>query len=178
MTPPLLETPRLLLRGHRLSDFEDMAGLWADESVVRFIQGVPQNREAAWARLLRYAGHWTLMRFGYWVVTAKEDGRFVGEVGFGEYKREITPPLGRPDAGWMIRPADHGKGFATEAAARIVAWADANLPYEETVCIIKPAHQASQNVANKVGYRFERQSAYHNAPTLVMARRRAISASP
>lgn len=179
MTPPILETPRLLLRGHRLTDFEDMAALWADDAVVRFIQGVPQSREAVWARLLRYVGHWGLMGFGYWVVTAKEDGRYLGEIGLGEYQRDMTPPLGdRPDAGWMIRPAEHGKGIATEAVARMLAWADAELAYEETVCIIKPPHLASQNVAKKVGYRPERESLYHDAPTLVLARRRTTSASP
>ena len=177
MTPPLLETPRLLLRGHRLEDFEEMAALWADEAVVRFIQGAPQSREAVWARLLRYVGHWALMGFGYWVVTRKEDGRFLGEVGFGEYQRDMTPSLGgRPDAGWMIRPADHGRGFATEAMGRVIAWADAELPFEETVCIVKPAHQASLNVARKLGYRLEREGLYHDAPTLVFARRRATSA--
>lgn len=177
MTPPILETPRLLLRGHRLGDFEDMAALWAEQEVVRFIQGVPQSREAVWARLLRYVGHWSLMGFGYWVATAKEDGRFLGEVGFGEYQRDMTPPLGdRPDAGWMIRPSEHGKGFATEAMGRVVAWADAELSFVETVCIIKPDHLASQNVARKLGYQLERESLYHDAPTLVLSRRRATSA--
>ena len=153
-----------------------MAALWAEQAVVRFIQGVPQSREAVWARLLRYVGHWQLMGFGYWVVTAKEDGRFLGEVGFGEYQRDMTPPLGdRPDAGWMIRPSEHGKGIATEAMARVVAWTDAELPFGETVCIIKPDHLTSQNVARKLGYQLERESLYHDAPTLVFSRRRVTS---
>ena len=61
---PVLETPRLLLRPHTLDDFPATFAMWSDPEVVRFIGGRPFTREEAWARLLRYVGHWTMLGYG------------------------------------------------------------------------------------------------------------------
>jgi len=170
---PVLETARLVLRPHRREDFADSAAMWADIDVVRHITGTPSSAEASWSRLLRYAGHWSLLGFGYWVVEAKQDARFVGEVGFADYRRDIVPSLdGRPEAGWVLRTSEHGKGFATEALTRAVEWADGALASDETVCIFDPEHTPSIRVAQKAGYDHAMDAVYHGEPTLVMARRR------
>lgn len=65
--------------------------MWSDFAVVRQVTGTAITNEEAWARLLRSAGHWALMGFGHWVVSEKHSGKFVGEVGFGQYKRGIDP---------------------------------------------------------------------------------------
>lgn len=170
---PVLETTRLILRGHRLSDFEDSAAMWADLSVVRHISGRPSSREASWSRLLRHSGHWNLLGFGYWVVQAKEDLRFLGEVGFAHYHRDITPSLeGRPEAGWVLKTSEQDQGFATEAVSRMVAWADSFIESDSTVCIFDPDHEASIRIARKMGYAEAGRARYLNQPTLVMSRPR------
>ena len=91
--------------------------MWADKEVVAHMSGVPSTHEQSWSRLLRYAGHWQLLGFGYWVVQSKADGDFLGEVGLADYHRDTDPTLdGRPEAGWVLRTCAHGKGYATEAA--------------------------------------------------------------
>ena len=173
MAAPRLETGRLVLRGHRPADFDDCARMWGDPDVVRFISGTPLSREAAWSRLLRYAGHWALMGFGYWVVETKADGRFIGEVGLADYRREIDPPLdGRPEAGWVLRTEAHGQGYAREAVACMLGWADRSLEAAETVCILDPAHAASRAVADAAGYTEQATATYMGGPTLVMSRPR------
>src|SRR5438045_3039872 len=89
----VVETERLRLRPHRLEDFEELAAIWADPAVVRFIGGKPLNREESWARLLRYAGHWALMGFGFWAVEERDSGEYVGDVGLARFQREMQPPL-------------------------------------------------------------------------------------
>lgn len=169
---PRLEADRLILRAHEAADFEACAAMWADPDVVRYISGKPSTREASWSRVLRYRGHWAMLGFGYWVVEAKEDGRFVGEVGFADYQREIVPSLaGRPEAGWVLNTAEHGKGFATEAMRAALHWVDATLR-SETVCILDPAHLASRHVAEKLGYAEDARGTYNDQPTLIMARSR------
>ena len=50
---------------------------------------------------MRYSGHWAILGFGYWVVRDTQSGRFLGEVGFADYHREIEPSLhGTPEIGW------------------------------------------------------------------------------
>lgn len=168
---PRLETQRLILRGHRLADFEATAALWADPAVVRFITGQPSTREEAWARFLRYAGHWRVCGYGYWVAEDRQTGAFVGEIGFADYQRDIEPPLdGRPEAGWVLASSAHGRGLATEAVRCITAWADAHLHNPTTVCILQPDHAASLRVADKVGYRPSLTASYRGRETLVMER--------
>lgn len=168
---PGLETERLILRGHRLEDFPDSRALWADPLVVRYISGKPSTEEESWARLLRNAGHWLLLGFGYWLVEEKASGRFVGEVGFANFHREIQPSFGdRPEAGWALMPWAHGKGFAIEAVRAAHAWGDAHFGGRTTVCMIAPEHPASIKVALKCGYRERTRTSYRGSPTLVFER--------
>src|SRR3974390_173486 len=100
MAIPMVETKRLRLRGHTEDDFADCAAMWADTAVTHYLGGKPFSEEEAWSRLLRYAGHWVLLDFGYWVVEEKDTGNFVGEVGFADYKRDISPSIhGTPEIG-------------------------------------------------------------------------------
>lgn len=145
--------------------------MWADPTVIRYISTPPSTPDQSWSRLLRYAGHWALLGFGYWVVQSKDDGRYIGEVGFADYKRDISPSLaGRPEAGWVLKTDEHGRGFASEAVSRIHRWADSHLEVPETVCIMNPEHAASINVALKVGYSKQTIGTYRNNPTLIMGR--------
>jgi RimJ/RimL family protein N-acetyltransferase len=171
VTVPAIETERLLLRGHGVEDFTDCLALWTDPAVTRFIGGKPSTSEEVWARLLRYAGHWSLLGFGYWVVTERATGRFLGEVGFADFRREIEPSLeGVPEIGWVLTPQGHGRGFATEAARAALAWGDAQFGRARTACIIAPGNAASIRVAEKCGYREFRRTTYKDRPTIMFVR--------
>ncbi|MCM2441970.1 GNAT family N-acetyltransferase [Agrobacterium vitis] len=171
----VLETVRLRLRGHRLEDFEASARMWADERVVRYISGKPSSRSDSWSRLLRYIGHWQALSFGYWVVEDRISGDFLGEVGFANYKRDISPPLDEvPEIGWVLIADAHGRGIATEAVAAALGWADRHFAHAETVCLFDPQHQASIRVAEKSGYSRKGEATYMGRPTLVMQRMRPL----
>jgi RimJ/RimL family protein N-acetyltransferase len=170
-TIPVLETDRLILRGHRADDFADCLALWTDPEVTRFIGGKPSTQEEVWARLLRYVGHWAMLGFGYWAVTEKATGRFLGEVGFADFRREIEPSLdGMPEIGWVIAPHAHGKGYATEAVRAVIAWGDAHFGSGRTACIIAPENGPSIRVAEKCGYREFQRTTYKDKPTIMFVR--------
>jgi RimJ/RimL family protein N-acetyltransferase len=169
---PTLETDRLILRAHRLDDFEPGAAMWGNEAVARFIGGKPFTPEEVWQRVLRYPGHWALLGFGYWVLEDKATGRFAGEAGLLNLNRAIEPPFGdAPEAGWVLAPWAHGKGYATEAMARAVGWADAQLGAPRTVCMISPQNTPSLRVAEKLGYREYARTTYKGSPTILLERR-------
>jgi RimJ/RimL family protein N-acetyltransferase len=168
---PSLETERLKLRGHRLDDFVGCAEMWADATVTRFIGGKPLSEEEAWTKFLRYAGHWSLLGFGYWVVEEKATGKFVGEIGFADYKRYIELSLsGAPEIGWVLATAFHGKGYATEAARAVVEWGDSHFEQANTFCIIAPDNLASMRVAEKCGYRQSHLATYKGHSVLIFVR--------
>ena len=172
-TVPALETERLTLRGHTLADFDECAALWGDPEVTRHIGGRPSTAEEVWTRVLRYAGMWALLGYGYWVVRERESGRFVGEVGLADFRREVTPPLdGAPEAGWVLAPWAHGRGFATEAVHAALSWGDAHLAAQRTVCMISPDNAASLRVAEKCGFREFARTRYKGEETLLFERLR------
>jgi RimJ/RimL family protein N-acetyltransferase len=172
-TAPSLATERLLFRAHRVEDFDDSKALWGDPIVTRHIGGRPFTSEEVWSRLLRYAGHWALLGFGYWVVVEKASNRFVGEVGFADYQRNIEPSFGgAPECGWVIAPWAHGKGYATEAVHAVLAWIDGVHGAARTVCIIDPGNTASRRVAAKCGYREVTETTYAGGPTVFCERLR------
>lgn len=168
---PALDTERLTLRGHTLADFEACAAMWADPLVTRHIGGRPSSEEEVWARVLRYAGLWALLGFGYWVVRERATGRFVGEVGLADFRRDLTPALGdAPEVGWALAPWAHGRGFATEAVRAALAWGDAHLGPSRTACLITPENVASIRVAAKCGYRETARATYKGVGTLIFER--------
>lgn len=170
---PVLETPRLILRGHRLDDFPYSAAMWADPKVTQYIGGKPLTEEESWTKFLRYAGHWQLLGFGYWAIQEKATRSFVGELGFADYKRDLQPSLkGVPEIGWVLASSAHGQGFATEAVSAAGAWSDEHFPAARTACIIAPENLASIRVALKCGYQGPQPATYKGNPTLMFVRER------
>ncbi|HEY4162946.1 MAG TPA: GNAT family N-acetyltransferase [Dongiaceae bacterium] len=170
---PILETPRLILRGHRREDFAASAAMWGDPAVGRHISGRASTAEESWARLLRYPGLWTYLGFGYWVVEEKASGRFVGEVGLADFKREIKPALGESaEMGWVLAPWSHGNGYASEAVTAALGWADINISSLPIVCIVAPENRASVRVAEKAGFKLYAEGSYKGGSTLFFRRER------
>lgn len=168
---PILETARLVLSGARpTADLEDSLAMWSDPQVTRYIGGKTFGREEVWARLLRYVGHWAIAGYGFWQVRERATSRFVGEVGIADFKRDIDVSFdGAPEAGWVLAPWSHGKGYATEAMTAVHAWSAA-AGHGRTVCLIDPPNAASLRVAAKCGYREFVRTQYKRAEVLVLER--------
>lgn len=177
MNIPVIETERLILRAHRIEDFEALAAMWGDPLVARFIGGKPSTREESWARLLRYAGLWPLLGFGYWTVKLKDGTGFVGDVGLEHWHRDITPSRdGMPEGGWVLATPAQGRGLATEAVGAALAWFDRAFVGSATTCIVGEDNLASIQVAQKNGYREAARTQFKGS-AVVLCRRSAAAAA-
>ncbi|WP_130619531.1 GNAT family N-acetyltransferase [Dyella amyloliquefaciens] len=168
---PVIETERLRLRAHRAEDHAERLAIWSDPTVTRFIGGRPQTSEEVWRRFLQYMGLWTVLGYGYWAVEEKSTGRYIGDIGFADFRRDLQPSLdGMLEFGWVLASHAHGKGYASEAVAAAIAWAELHRPDLRAVCIIDPANQPSIRVAEKAGFKRWQESTYHGGPTVVFSR--------
>ncbi|MCX7382431.1 MAG: GNAT family N-acetyltransferase [Alphaproteobacteria bacterium] len=173
-----LQTPRLLLRPHRPEDLEPAAALWANPEVTRYIGGRPFTPEEVWARLLRYAGHWSLLGDGYWAITDRQTGTFLGEAGFADHRRALDPPFAdQPEIGWALAHAAWGRGLAREAVGAMSVWGDTRFT-TPTVCMIQPANTRSSRIAEHFGYRCFAEATYHGTPTRLYRRPPARPEAP
>jgi RimJ/RimL family protein N-acetyltransferase/ribosomal protein S18 acetylase RimI-like enzyme len=142
---PRLETARLILRAIGPQDVEPNRAMVADAEVQRYVGGVQRAGEA-FAGLAMYAGHWDLRGYGEWTVERREDGAFLGRVGFWD-------PPGWPglEIGWKLMPSAWGAGYATEAARAAIGWAWTALDVPQLVSLIPPDNTASVRLAGRLG---------------------------
>ncbi len=171
-TSDVIETARLRLRRFQIEDFDAYAAMWADPVVTKFIGGQPFTREQSWTRFLRQAGMWQIMGFGFWAVEDKATAAFLGEAGFHDLKRHISPSIeGTLETGWGFLPSAHGKGVATEVVGAIVTWGRVKRPAMRMTCIIDPGNAASIRVAEKHGFREFAKTDYQGKPVILFERR-------
>lgn len=171
MAVPVIETERLLLRAHRADDHAGCIAIWSDPEITRFIGGKPFTAEEIWKRLLQYAGMWSLCGCGSWAVVEKASGRYIGDIGFFDLRRELEPSLqGMLEMGWVLAADAQGKGYASEAVAGACAWGEVHGGGRRMVCIISPDNRSSLRVAEKAGFQVWQQTTYHDSPILVLTR--------
>lgn len=168
---PVLETPRLILRGYRLDDFPAFAQIWTEPEVVRFIAKKPQTEEESWARFLRNIGHWAALGKGFWLIEDKATGEQLGQGGYVEGKRAIEPSFrGEPEAGWSLRTSAQGKGYAFEAMHAALAWGATRFGPVRTVCIIDTNNHPSMTLAGRLGFMPVQDTVYHDSTVRLFQR--------
>ncbi|HEX9946280.1 MAG TPA: GNAT family N-acetyltransferase [Allosphingosinicella sp.] len=168
---PVLETGRLRLRPFRASDLDAQAAAMSDPDVVRHLGGSPFSREETWRKMLASPGLWALLGYGYWVAERREDGAYLGQIGFADFKRDMIPAIENiPEMGWIMAPQAQGQGYATEAVLAALAWADGALGGGEIVAIISPDNAPSIRIAEKAGFTAREDAAYKGEPILLFRR--------
>jgi RimJ/RimL family protein N-acetyltransferase len=170
---PRLETKRLVLRAHEAADLEACLAFWCDPDVYKFIAGKPSTKEDIWRGLLRHIGQWQVLGFGFWLVEDKATRVFVGEVGFLDCKRDLTPSMDdTPEAGWAFYRAWQGQGLALEAMQAVMMWGDQHLESSTTACIISPENKRSIHLAQKLGFKPVADVIYRETHEVMMHRQK------
>ena len=168
---PTIGTERLLLRPHQPDDLADCAAMWSDPAVFRYTTGSTSSKRRTWLRVMAYRGHWAMLGYGYWAVEEKVSGRYIGELGFADFKRDIQPHIeGMPELGWALAPRAHGKGYAIEALRAAVSWGDSHFGQLRTACIIHRDNAPSFRVAGKLDYKILAHAAGDGGPHTILIR--------
>jgi RimJ/RimL family protein N-acetyltransferase len=142
---PTLETERLRLRPWRNDDLDAFSAFTSDRATTQFVGGT-FSRGDSWRRIAMFLGHWQLRGFGNWAIEEKASGAFVGYGGLWE-------PDGWPEREvmWGLLRNYHGRGYATEAAARARAYAFQELQWPTAVSYIVAENLPSRRVAERLG---------------------------
>jgi RimJ/RimL family protein N-acetyltransferase len=166
-----LETPRLLLRTYGSRDHDPLHHMVSDPEMFLFSHRDAMSSDESWTLLLRHIGHWQLFGYGVFAIVEKESGRIVGESGVCDFRRRLGGSFDNfPEITWSIIPSAQGRGYATEAAAAVLAWLEREHRMEQTVCLIHEDNAASIAVAEKLGYRRFDRCRYRNYTALLMRR--------
>ena len=143
------ETERLILRPLIMGDLPAVYERTSDPEVMRFhncgVMSLDATREGL-KRTIAKAN--ALLPFGVRAVIVKATNR---NVGFASLAR-LTTIEGQPvEISYDIVRECWGKGYATEAAARLLRHAFEDLDLAEVVAAVHPLNLASARVAQKLG---------------------------
>ena len=140
----MIETERLILRRWREDDRPAFHAICADPQVMDWLGGVLTPEEAD-ARLARVEETFDRLGYGRFCVERRLDGRVLGWCGVMP-AHESQPIAGTPEIGWRLIPETWGHGYATEAAAAVLADAFGRVGLKEVWAYTSPHNLRSQSV--------------------------------
>ena len=153
---PTIETERLWLRMFSPEDLDELARLFRDPQVMKYVgDGQPVSREEAERALTSIIKQWQTHGFGRWAAVDKRTKEFVG---FGG----LRSLFGTPEVVYHLAPAHWGKGLATELARAALRFGFEDRGFDRIVAIAKPLNAASIHVMEKLGMRYEMHTSYYD----------------
>jgi ribosomal-protein-alanine N-acetyltransferase len=153
-----VRSERLLLRRPCEEDRADILRMHEDQDVMATLGGVRSEAESDWM-FDRLCAHWRAHEFGYWIARESGSGRFAGRAGLRHLVVAGHPEV---ELGYGFMSDLWGRGVATEIASACVDVAFTALGLEELVCFTATTNNLSQNVMEKVGFRYEKNFVYAN----------------
>lgn len=166
ITPPTIETIRLLLRPMHAADMDALLHIFSDPIVMAAFDAAPFDRQQMEQWLQRNLDHQERYGYGLFAVILKANGLLVGDCGL-----EIMAVDGTVEAelGYDFRSDYWGQGLATEAASAVRDYAFQVLHLPRLVSLIRQRNLASQRVAEKVGLRCITEITRYGQPYWVYA---------
>ena len=145
----MIETARLIIRPWQDSDRAPFAAMGADQEVMTFLgplMTAAQSNDAVDRQNALQAeyGHC------FWALEERATGDFLGFCGL-----KIMPDGcgldGEIEAGWRLKRAAWGKGYAREAAAASLGWGFANLDVPRIVAMTVTDNTRSWGLMERLG---------------------------
>lgn len=149
---PTIETPRITLRGMRVSDAPDMYAYAKRPTVTEYLTWDPHASVEETREYLIYVGQrYRTGDFYDWSLICREDGRMIGTCGFTSFNCTNDSA----EVGYVLNPAYWGKGIAAEALERVLAFGFEDLGLHRIEARFIEENDRSRRVMEKVGMTFE-----------------------
>ena len=150
---PELRTERLLLRDWREEDLDPFAELNADPVAMEHFPSALSAAQSA-QMVERIRERWFDDGLSWWAVESRDTGEFLGAVGL--MRVDFDAPFNDParpsiEAGWRLRRAAWGHGYAPEAAVAALRWGFDERGADEIVAFTVVTNERSRRVMEKIG---------------------------
>lgn len=148
---PTLTTPRLHLRPFCADDTNAMHECYADPGAMRFWNRPPHTTRRQTERAMRHVMTAAPAKRRAWAVADATTGLCLGMVNYHNADTRHRSA----DIGYIIHPAHHGQGIATEAVAALIDHCFGPLALHRLTAFIDPENTASRRLAERLGFRRE-----------------------
>lgn len=157
---PPLETERLILRGMRVSDKENMYEYASNENVTKYLTWDTHPSPEYTKQYLEFImSKYRIGDFYDWAVIWKENSKMIGTCGFS--RLDCRNNVG--EVGYVLNPEYWGKEIAPEAVKKIIEFGFSNLMLNRIEARYMVGNQRSRRVMEKCGMTYEgveRESLY------------------
>jgi len=149
MSEIFIETPRLILRNWKETDYEPYIRLNMDKDVAEFFPSVSTKAETL-AQIHRFMQHINQYNYGFFAVERRDNREFIGFTGLSHPRFEsyFTPCV---EIGWRLSKINWGQGFATEAAKACLEYGFNTLGLDEIYSFTVVLNKRSEQVMKKIG---------------------------
>ena len=148
----LVETEHLLFRPLMLSDLDELAALYADPEVMRFLGGT-HSKEEVQHILNRYIREYEIYGHSFFATIQKSDQRFIGQCGLLTQEVDGQPEV---ELGYVLAPQYWQRGLALEGTQALKDYGLQQLGFPRLISLIPPENVASIHIAEKIGMQYER----------------------
>lgn len=160
-----LITPRLVLREWEEKDAGFILDMYSRWDVMRYLGAEPQvltDLAGARARLAAWRDRQDDVHT-VWAVQDRQTGHLLGTAFLVRLLAGTPlPPAAETEIGWHLHPDAWGRGYATEAATAVLAYA-ARFGISPVLAVTYPENAASQAVCRRLGMRhLGRTDRYYN----------------
>lgn len=149
---PTLHTERLSLRPMHPIDAEDMFDYAKREDVTEYLLWSPHPNVSYTRDYLNYIqSRYSLGDFFDWAIIDKDSRRMIGTCGF----TRINTDNDAGEIGYVLNPDFWGKGYAVEAARRVIEFGFEELSLHRIEARFMQGNERSLRVMEKLGMQFE-----------------------
>lgn len=149
MSAPSLTTKRLLLRQWKASDLSLFAKMNADTRVMEYFSSTLSISESN-ALAEKIQKELKEKKYGLWAVEVLGVAPFIGFVGlhYQDFPGTFTPCI---EIGWRLAYEHWGKGYAFEAASKVMQYSFQTLKLRELVSFTTAKNQRSRKLMERLG---------------------------
>ncbi len=147
----ILETEHLLFRPLTLSDLDDMAALYSDPEVMRYLGGRRDRNEVE--RVLNgYIRDYQMYGHSFFATILKSDQSFIGHCGLLNQEVEGQPEM---ELGYILARPYWQNNLAVEGIQALKEYGFRELGFPRLVSLIPAENSVSIHIAEKIGMQFE-----------------------
>ncbi len=149
-----LHTERLLLRPFAAGDLDALLAIQSRDDVTRYLYWDPRTAAEVREVLDRKVRSTAIIAEGDNLSLAavlRESGELIGDCSL----RWLSAEHRQAEIGFIFHPDHHGRGYATEAAAALLALAFENLRVHRVIGRLEARNTASARVLERLGMRKE-----------------------
>jgi ribosomal-protein-alanine N-acetyltransferase len=148
----IFETEHLLFRPLTHTDLDDLAALYTDPEVMRFLGG-PRSRDEVQRVLNRYIKEYQMYGHSFFAIIQKSNEQFIGQCGLLEQEVEEQPEV---ELGYVLARSYWQQGLAVEGIRALKDYGLQKLGFPRLISLIPPENHISLSIAEKIGMHYDR----------------------